>query len=138
MADTDPRPELLALRAQIDGIDRDLLALLNRRATLAQHVGEVKKLEGSLAFRPEREAQVIDGLKAANPGPLKPAVRSKHRHASPTSARPAPSASWRRSAFSVRRSFGCRVRTSTRCCTPPPQVRPISVCCRSKIRPRVW
>jgi chorismate mutase / prephenate dehydratase len=66
-----PHPDLLALRAQIDGIDRDLLALLNRRATLAQHVGEVKKIEGSVAFRPEREAQVIDGLKAANPGPLK-------------------------------------------------------------------
>jgi chorismate mutase/prephenate dehydratase len=72
MAEPTPitRPDLLALREQIDGIDRDLLALLNRRATLAQHVGEVKKLEGSVAFRPEREAQVIDGLKAANPGPL--------------------------------------------------------------------
>ncbi len=65
-----PHPELLALRQQIDGIDRDLLVLLNRRATLALHVGEVKKSEGSVAFRPEREAQVIDGLKATNPGPL--------------------------------------------------------------------
>jgi len=65
-----PRPELLALREQIDHLDRELLELLNRRATLALHVGEVKKKEGSVAFRPEREAQVIDGLKAANPGPL--------------------------------------------------------------------
>jgi len=63
---------LLALRTQIDAVDRDLLALLNRRASLAQEVGEVKKREGSVAFRPEREAQVIDGLKSANPGPLKP------------------------------------------------------------------
>ncbi|MBX3606430.1 MAG: prephenate dehydratase [Piscinibacter sp.] len=66
-----PPPELLALRAQIDGLDRELLALLNRRAGLAQQVGELKKKEGSVVFRPEREAQVIDGLKAANPGPLK-------------------------------------------------------------------
>jgi chorismate mutase / prephenate dehydratase len=65
-----PHADLLALRTQIDGIDRDLLALLNRRATLALHVGEVKKREGSVAFRPEREAQVIDGLKTLNPGPL--------------------------------------------------------------------
>ena len=66
-----PHPDLLALRRQIDAVDRELLALLNRRATLAQHVGEVKKKEGSVVFRPEREAQVIEGLKAANPGPLR-------------------------------------------------------------------
>jgi len=64
-------PELLALRHQIDHLDRELLGLLNRRAALAQQVGEVKKREGSVAFRPEREAQVIDGLKGANTGPLK-------------------------------------------------------------------
>ncbi len=61
---------LLALRGRIDRVDRELLALLNRRAALALEVGEVKRLEGSVAFRPEREAQVIDGLKAENPGPL--------------------------------------------------------------------
>ena len=60
-------PDLLALRQQIDALDRDLLALLNRRAGLALAVGELKKKEGSVVFRPEREAQVIDGLKAANP-----------------------------------------------------------------------
>ena len=72
MADhsTPQNPELLALRTQIDDVDRELLALLNRRARLAQEVGEVKKKEGSVAFRPEREAQVIDGMKARNPGPL--------------------------------------------------------------------
>ena len=65
-------PELLAFRTQIDKLDRDLLTLLNQRAALAQRVGELKKREGSVAFRPEREAQVIDGLKAENAGPLKP------------------------------------------------------------------
>ena len=72
MADLSPapNPDLLALRTQIDAVDRELLALLNRRARLAQEVGEVKKKEGSVAFRPEREAQVIDGMKAVNPGPL--------------------------------------------------------------------
>ena len=63
-------PALLALREQIDGVDRELLDLLNRRATLAQTVGELKKKEGSVVFRPEREAQVIDGLKRRNHGPL--------------------------------------------------------------------
>ena len=63
-------PDLLSLRQRIDAVDREMLALLNRRAALALEVGELKKHEGSPVFRPEREAQVIDGLKAANPGPL--------------------------------------------------------------------
>ena len=64
-------PTLQALRSQIDTLDRELLGLLNRRAGLALQVGELKAREGSVAFRPEREAQVIDGLKADNAGPLK-------------------------------------------------------------------
>ncbi|MEO5696249.1 MAG: prephenate dehydratase [Burkholderiaceae bacterium] len=63
--------DLIEFRTRIDHLDRELLALLNQRATLAQQVGEVKKREGSVAFRPEREAQVIAGLKADNRGPLK-------------------------------------------------------------------
>jgi chorismate mutase/prephenate dehydratase len=62
---------LLGLRHQIDALDRELLALLNRRAGLALEVGEIKKHQGSAVFRPEREAQVIEGLKAHNPGPLR-------------------------------------------------------------------
>lgn len=73
MADAPaPNPALLALRDRIDAVDRELLDLLNRRAQLALEVGELKKHEGSVVFRPEREAQVIDGLKARNGGPLKP------------------------------------------------------------------
>ncbi len=71
MADTAaPDPDLPALRQQIDAVDHQLLALLNRRAELALAVGAIKRREGSVVFRPEREAQVIDGLKAGNHGPL--------------------------------------------------------------------
>ena len=59
------------LRVLIDTLDQELLTLLNRRAGLAHEVGEVKKVEGSPVFRPEREAQVIASLQAANTGPLK-------------------------------------------------------------------
>lgn len=59
------------LRIQIDTLDLELLALLNRRAALANEVGEIKRIEGSAVFRPEREAQVIANLQQANPGPLK-------------------------------------------------------------------
>lgn len=72
MADTPSSDaDLLSLRERIDGVDAELLALLNRRAALAGEVGEIKKREGSVVFRPEREAQVIDNLKRINPGPLK-------------------------------------------------------------------
>lgn len=64
-------PTLQSLRARIDALDLELLALLNERASLALEVGALKKAEGSVVFRPEREAQVIDGLKRANPGPLR-------------------------------------------------------------------
>ncbi len=61
------------LRTEIDAVDRELLAALNRRAALANEVGELKRAEGSVVFRPDREAQVINKLQAANEGPLKPA-----------------------------------------------------------------
>ncbi|MGH6639983.1 MAG: prephenate dehydratase [Polaromonas sp.] len=61
------------LRTQIDAVDKELLDLLNRRAALANEVGDLKRTEGSPVFRPEREAQVIHGLQSANPGPLKAA-----------------------------------------------------------------
>jgi len=70
MAATAPPADLESLRAQIDGIDRELLGLLNRRAGVATTIGELKRAEGSPAFRPEREAAVIDALKRANSGPL--------------------------------------------------------------------
>ncbi|MGQ0598798.1 prephenate dehydratase [Aquabacterium sp.] len=69
----DGRPvdeQLADLRVRIDVVDQQLLKLLNERAKLAQAVGEVKKIDGSPVFRPDREAQVIDRVKNRNPGPI--------------------------------------------------------------------
>ena len=63
---------LSELRNQIDALDQELLSLLNRRASLAHEVGEIKRVEGSPVFRPDRENEVISQLLASNPGPLKP------------------------------------------------------------------
>ncbi len=62
---------LAELRVQIDQLDHELLTLLNRRARVAEEVGEVKKREGSPFFRPDRVAQVIEKIQKANTGPLK-------------------------------------------------------------------
>ena len=64
---------LADLRIQIDAIDQNLLTLLNQRAALAEHVGEVKKRDGSPFLRPDRVAQVISQLQQRNAGPLKDA-----------------------------------------------------------------
>jgi chorismate mutase/prephenate dehydratase len=63
---------LADLRTQIDSLDQQLLELLNRRAHVAEQVGEVKKREGSPFFRPDRVAQVIEKIQRGNQGPLKP------------------------------------------------------------------
>ncbi|MFM8624753.1 MAG: prephenate dehydratase [Betaproteobacteria bacterium] len=62
---------LAALRVQIDGIDAQLLQLLNERARVAEQVGDIKRAEGSAFFRPDRVTQVIEKITQNNPGPLK-------------------------------------------------------------------
>ncbi len=73
MNDASPDP-LSPLRAEIDAIDAQMLVLLNRRARLAQDVGEVKRTGAdpgeAHVFRPERESQVIRRLAGLNEGPL--------------------------------------------------------------------
>ena len=63
---------LAGVRAEIDGIDAELLRLLNERARCAQKVGAIKAAHGEAGhiYRPEREAQVLRRLQEANPGPL--------------------------------------------------------------------
>ena len=65
-------PTLGALRERIDALDAQLIVLLNQRAQLALDVGEIKKLEGSAFYRPDRVTQVITKMQASNPGPLLP------------------------------------------------------------------
>ena len=65
-----PGGELQALRAAIDAVDREIVELLNRRARLAQQVGELKHRADAPVYRPEREAQIMARLREVNPGPL--------------------------------------------------------------------
>ncbi|MDO9403931.1 MAG: prephenate dehydratase [Polaromonas sp.] len=62
---------LADLRIQIDAADRELLLLLNRRAKVAEQVGELKKRDGTPFLRPDRVAKVIEQLQQINAGPLK-------------------------------------------------------------------
>ncbi len=64
--------DLAAVRAQIDGIDREIQTLIADRAQWAQQVGKAKgKLAAAVDYyRPEREAQVLRRVVDRNDGPL--------------------------------------------------------------------
>lgn len=66
------RIKLEHIRSDIDAADEELLALLNRRASLASQVADIKRSEESEPFfyRPEREAQVLQRIIEMNEGPL--------------------------------------------------------------------
>jgi chorismate mutase/prephenate dehydratase len=59
--------ELERLREAIDRVDDQILKQINERAQLARAIGTLKVGQ---AYRPEREAQVLARIQAANPGPL--------------------------------------------------------------------
>ena len=69
-----PLPNTLTeVRQQIDSLDSELIALISKRARLAERVAEIKQLSDepqTSFYRPEREAQVLSRVRERNPGPL--------------------------------------------------------------------
>ena len=143
---TDRDAELARHRAAIDALDREILERLNARAKHAQAIGTLK---GGVAYRPEREAQVLARLQAAN----RDRFRTRRWHGS--SARRCPRAwpSSRRCAWatSVRRersrtkpsgstsgswSTCSPTRRSTTCSARRRAARPITPSFRSRTRRR--
>ncbi|HSW46518.1 MAG TPA: prephenate dehydratase [Phycisphaerae bacterium] len=58
------------LRKQIDAIDQELVALLNRRAEVVVEVGRIKNADGTPIYAPDREKAVFEKVCRANKGPL--------------------------------------------------------------------
>lgn len=57
-------------RSEIDRLDRELVALLNRRAECVLRLAPLKRQANKDVLDPDREAQVHDNLQSANEGPL--------------------------------------------------------------------
>jgi chorismate mutase/prephenate dehydratase len=67
-ADKTADPEIGRLRAEIDRIDGEIVRLIGERAAHAVAIGRLKG--DAPVYRPEREAEVLRRVAAANPGPL--------------------------------------------------------------------
>ncbi|RSL32921.1 3-deoxy-7-phosphoheptulonate synthase [Salibacterium salarium] len=62
--------QLDALREQLDGVNMQLLELINERARLAQEIGQVKSTAGQKRFDPVRERNMLDMIAENNKGPF--------------------------------------------------------------------
>jgi chorismate mutase/prephenate dehydratase len=63
-------PSLQELRAKIDKIDLQLVALMNERAQHALEIGKIKNRDGMAAYAPAREDEVLCRVASLNHGPL--------------------------------------------------------------------
>ncbi len=74
-AQTATNVRLAEYRTQIDGVDRQIVELLNKRAAIVQHIGTIKKESGLAVAAPAREQQVLDHVvEIGKTGPLPPAT----------------------------------------------------------------
>jgi chorismate mutase/prephenate dehydratase len=66
------RPTVGSLRGEIDRLDQDLVALLNRRATISSQIVQIKHDQGLETWSAAREDEVLAHAIAVNKGPLPP------------------------------------------------------------------
>jgi chorismate mutase/prephenate dehydratase len=62
--------DLTLLRNQIDAIDDQVLQLLNQRMAIVKQIGDLKRANNAIIYRPEREKSIIDRLEGLNQGLL--------------------------------------------------------------------
>jgi chorismate mutase/prephenate dehydratase len=76
----DAEALLAGPRAEINALDDLLLQTLNKRAAVSLEIGRLKHARGLPVFVPAREADLLERLSAANPGPLSAAqLRAVYR-----------------------------------------------------------
>lgn len=64
--------DLTELRARIDSLDEQLVALLNERARIAVEIGKLKRADDVGVFAPDREREVLDRIIRLSAGPMSP------------------------------------------------------------------
>jgi chorismate mutase/prephenate dehydratase len=64
--------DLADWRSRINELDEQILQLLTQRAEAALQIGDLKRRQGTPAYAPEREVEILRRLAARNRGPLGP------------------------------------------------------------------
>src|SRR5215216_3591697 len=59
-----------SLRNELDQIDREILAAINRRGAIAQKIGQLKHSDGQAVYDVQRESKILLQLVSNNSGPL--------------------------------------------------------------------
>ncbi|MCT6925836.1 MULTISPECIES: bifunctional 3-deoxy-7-phosphoheptulonate synthase/chorismate mutase [Bacillales] len=62
--------DLESLRGQIDGLNLEILRLINERAEIVNEIGKIKEKQGVNRYDPLRERHMLDLIKEHNNGPL--------------------------------------------------------------------
>ncbi|AHN22930.1 3-deoxy-7-phosphoheptulonate synthase [Lysinibacillus sphaericus] len=62
--------DLESLRSQIDGLNLEILRLINERAAVVDEIGKIKEKQGVNRYDPLRERHMLDLIKEHNHGPL--------------------------------------------------------------------
>lgn len=68
--DSVPNRSLAELRRELDVIDQEILAAINRRGAVAQQIGEAKQSDKTPIYDAARESAVLEQAVANNAGPL--------------------------------------------------------------------
>ncbi|MFH1378257.1 MAG: prephenate dehydratase [Planctomycetota bacterium] len=68
--DAETEKRLAELRSGIDSFDKQIVSLINQRATLAAEIGLLKRDQKAPVYVPHREAAVYQKVAEANNGPL--------------------------------------------------------------------
>lgn len=70
MTHEEAHAQLAKHRESIDDIDRKILALLNDRTNVVEHIGRIKREAELPVYEPKREDEVFRNVTENNPGPL--------------------------------------------------------------------
>lgn len=70
MDSPEVQDRIRALRERVDGVDREMVRLLNERARVVQELSAFKRESGVALFDPKREEEILRRVVEENPGPI--------------------------------------------------------------------
>ena len=70
MEDASTEARVRDLRERVDGVDRELVRILNERARLVQEIVATKAEAGKPLFDPKREEEILRRVAETNEGPI--------------------------------------------------------------------